>query len=128
MWYISAANGKRRVSQRGSGSRRGNFFGVRLERTGKCTDGRVSLSGALRKVGSLPTLFVDMVSMGEQTGRLGYSLEKIATRYDKELNKKIKRLTELITPVILILMFVIVGVVAYAIVSSIFQAMSGIKR
>ena len=47
----------------------------------------VSLSGALRKVGSLPILFVDMVAMGEQTGRLGYSLEKIAIRYDKELDQ-----------------------------------------
>jgi len=87
----------------------------------------VSLSGALRKVGHLPTLLVDMISMGEQTGRLGYSLEKIALRYDKELDKKIKRLTALVTPVILIIMFVIVGVVAYAIVTSIFQAMTGIK-
>jgi type II secretory pathway component PulF len=87
----------------------------------------VSLSGALRKVGHLPTLLVDMIAMGEQTGRLGYSMEKIATRYDKELDKKIKRLTALVTPVILVIMFVIVGVVAYAIVTSIFQAMTGIK-
>lgn len=86
-----------------------------------------SLSGALRKIGSLPVLLVDMIAMGEQTGRLGHSLEKIANRYDKDLDKKIKRLTSLITPVILILMFLIVGVVAYAIVTSIFQAMTGIK-
>lgn len=88
----------------------------------------VSLSGALRKVGHLPTLFVDMIAMGEQTGRLGHALEKIALRFDKELDKKIKSLTALVTPVILILMFIVVGVVAYAIVASIFQAMSGIKR
>ena len=87
----------------------------------------VSLSGALRKAGHLPTLLVDMISMGEQTGRLGYAMEKIALRYDKELDKKIKRLTALVTPVILIFMFVIVGVVAYAIVTSIFQAMSSAR-
>ncbi len=87
----------------------------------------VSLSGSLRKAGHLPTLLVDMISMGEQTGRLGYAMEKIAMRYDKELDKKIKRLTALVTPVILIFMFVIVGVVAYAIVTSIFQAMSSAR-
>ena len=54
-------------------------------------------------------------------------MEKIAMRYDKELDKKIKRLTALVTPVILIFMFVIVGVVAYAIVTSIFQAMSSAR-
>ena len=88
----------------------------------------VSLSGALRKVGSLPILFVDMISMGEQTGRLGYALEKIATRYDKELSKKITRMTAMVTPVVLILMFAVVAVVAVAIVSSIFSSMSGLKR
>ncbi len=87
----------------------------------------VSLSGALRKVGHLPTLLVDMVAMGEQTGRLGHALEKIAVRYDKELDKKIKTLTALITPVILIFLFVIVSIVAVAIVSTIFQAMTNIK-
>lgn len=101
--------------------------GLLQQATGIIGEG-VSLSGALRKVGQLPTLFVDMISMGEQTGRLGHALEKIATRFDKELDKKIQRLTALVTPVILILMFAVVGVVAYAIVASIFQAMSGIKR
>jgi len=88
----------------------------------------IPLSGALRKVGQLPTLFVDMISMGEQTGRLGHALEKIAARYDKELDKKISRMTALVTPVVLILMFIIVGVVAYAIVASIFGAMTGMKH
>ncbi|MFZ4764747.1 MAG: type II secretion system F family protein [Roseimicrobium sp.] len=87
----------------------------------------VSLSGALRKVGHLPTLMVDMVAMGEQTGRLGKSLEKIAIRYDKELDSKVKRVMALITPVVLIFLFVIVGVVALAIVTSIFDTMSSVR-
>ena len=90
----------------------------------------VSLSGALRKAGAgtLPPVFVDMVSMGESTGRLGHSLVKISVRYDKELDKKIKAMTALITPVMLIFMFLIVGVVAYAIVQSIFSSMANIRH
>jgi len=85
------------------------------------------LSSALRKVGSFPTLLTDMIAVGEQTGTLGKSLEKSASRYDKELDKKIKRLTTLISPVIMIFMAVIVGVVAYSIVTAIFQTSQGIR-
>jgi type II secretory pathway component PulF len=85
------------------------------------------LSGALRKVGSFPTLLTDMIAVGEQTGTLGKSLEKSASRYDKELDKKIKRLTTLISPIIMIFMAVVVGVVAYSIVTAIFQTSQGVR-
>ena len=68
-----------------------------------------------------------MVAMGEQTGRLGKSLEKIAMRYDKELDAKVRRLTALITPVVLIFLFVIVGIVALAVVTAIFDAFSNVR-
>jgi general secretion pathway protein F/type IV pilus assembly protein PilC len=86
-----------------------------------------SLSNALRKVGEFPTLLVDMIAVGEQTGTLGRALEKSAVRYDKELDKRIKRLTTLISPAIMIFMAAIVGVVAYSIVTAIFQASNGIR-
>ncbi len=87
----------------------------------------LSLSGALKKAGQLPIMFVDMVAMGEQTGRLGKTLDKIALRYDKELDKKVKRMTAMITPTILVFLFVIVGVVAVSIVTSLFGAMASAR-
>jgi general secretion pathway protein F/type IV pilus assembly protein PilC len=87
-----------------------------------------SLSGALRKVGGFPTLLTDMVAVGEQTGSLGRSLEKSGLRYDKELDGKIKRLTTLISPAIMIFMAVIVGVVAYSIVTAIFSISQGVRE
>jgi general secretion pathway protein F/type IV pilus assembly protein PilC len=86
-----------------------------------------SLSFALKKVGHLPTLMLDMIAVGEQTGNLGHSLDKVAQRYDKELDKRIKRMTAMITPVVIIVMAVIVGFVAYSVVTAIFQSMSGMK-
>ncbi len=85
------------------------------------------LSTALKKVGHFPLLLADMISIGEQTGRLGGSLEKSAIRYDKELDKQIRRMTALISPVIIIFMAILVGVVAYSIVTAIFQSVSGIR-
>lgn len=85
------------------------------------------LSNTLRKVGSFPLLLADMIAVGEQTGQLGKSMEKCATRYDKELDKRIKRMTSMITPVILIFMAVMVGTVAYSIVAAIAQSVTGIR-
>jgi type II secretory pathway component PulF len=85
------------------------------------------LSNTLRKVGSFPLLLADMIAVGEQTGQLGKSMEKCAIRYDKELDKRIKRMTSMITPVILIIMAVMVGTVAYSIVAAIAQSVTGIR-
>lgn len=86
-----------------------------------------ALSSGLRKTNEFPMMLVDMVAVGEQTGQIGKSLEKCAVRYDKELDKRIKRMTALISPVILIFMAVVVGIVAYSIVTAIFQSVSGIR-
>lgn len=85
------------------------------------------LSNALRKAGNFPLLLADMISVGEQTGQLGKSMEKCAIRYDKELDKRIKRMTAMITPIILIVMAVMVGTVAYSIVAAIAQSVTGIR-
>ncbi len=85
------------------------------------------LSSTLRKVGSFPLLLADMIAVGEQTGQLGKSMEKCAARYDKELDKRIKRMTSMITPIILVIMAVMVGTVAYSIVAAIAQSVTGIR-
>ena len=86
-----------------------------------------ALSNGMRKIGGFPTLLMDMISIGEQTGNLGRSLEKAAARYDKELDKRIKRMTAMITPVVIVIMAIVVGGVAYSVVTSIFQSMNGLK-
>jgi type II secretory pathway component PulF len=85
-----------------------------------------SLSRALGRVGGFPPMFIDMVGIGEQTGDLAQALDKIARRYDKELNLKIQRLTALVQPVVILLMAGMVGLIAYSIINGIFDAVSGL--
>jgi general secretion pathway protein F/type IV pilus assembly protein PilC len=87
-----------------------------------------SFSLSLRRSGAFPVLMADMVAVGEQTGRLGRALNKAARRYDKELDAKIKRLTAMVTPAVIIFLALVVTVIAYSIVTSIFSAVSGIRR
>jgi general secretion pathway protein F/type IV pilus assembly protein PilC len=87
-----------------------------------------SLSRSLKKVGFFPELLTDMITVGEQTGDLEHSLERSAQRYDKELQKTIDRGMAMITPVIIFIMALLVGTMAYMMVSVILQSVTSIKR
>ncbi|MES2709651.1 MAG: type II secretion system F family protein [Verrucomicrobiota bacterium] len=87
-----------------------------------------ALSRTLRKVGFFPSLLTDMITVGEQTGDLEHSLERTAMRYEKELQKTIDRGTAMVTPIIIFFMAIIVGTMAYLMVSVILESVSSIKR
>ena len=65
-----------------------------------------------------------MMRVGEDTGSLDTQLEVAASFYEQELDFKIKRLTTLFEPVVILVMGGLVGFVAIALVS----AMYGIFR
>lgn len=86
-----------------------------------------ALTQALRRVKELPALMIDILAVGEQTGDIAGAFAKAGNRYEKELNKKITRLTELIQPVVIIAMALLVGLVAYSIIAGIFQSVNGLN-
>lgn len=71
-----------------------------------------------------PASAVQMMRVGEDTGSLDAQLESTASFYEQELDYKLKHLTTLFEPLVIIVMGVIVGFVAIALVS----AMYGIFR
>ncbi|MCB1099321.1 MAG: type II secretion system F family protein [Verrucomicrobiae bacterium] len=104
------------------------FYRELLEQVVYDVSGGMGLSAALRKTEHFPTLLSDMIAVGEQTGKLGMALQKSAARYDKELDRRISRLTSLISPIIIVFMAGIVTVVAYSIVTGIFTSIKGIRN
>jgi type IV pilus assembly protein PilC len=71
-----------------------------------------------------PRAAVQMMRVGEATGTLDQQLENAAEYYSRELDYKLKRLTTLFEPAVIIVMGFVVGFVAIALV----QAMYGIYR
>ncbi len=71
-----------------------------------------------------PGVAAQMIRVGEDTGTLDSQLEVAATFYERELDYKIKKVTTIIEPVVIIVMGGLVGFVAIALVS----AMYGIFR
>lgn len=88
----------------------------------------VSLSRALDRSGHFPPLLLDMVSVGEQTGKIAESLSKAADRFDRELAKTVDKISAIIQPAIICLMAGMVGIMAYLMVSTIFQTISGVSK
>jgi general secretion pathway protein F len=88
-------------------------------------DGR-AFSKALIRTGAFPPLLIDMVSVGEQTGKLDMALRKAAERYDKELDKSLSRIMALIMPIILIIMASLIGTMAYLMITAIFQTIKNL--
>jgi len=86
-----------------------------------------SLAKALKRVGFFPPLMTDMITVGEQTGDLPLALRRTAERYDKELEKKIVRLQAAIPHIVTIFMAILVGMVAYMMITVILESVSSIK-
>lgn len=89
-------------------------------------DGR-AFSRALVRSGAFPALLVDMVSVGERTGKIEQSLRRAAERFDKELDNSLQRVMALVTPAVLIVIAALVGVMAYLIFMSILQTLSSLS-
>jgi len=80
------------------------------------------LAGPLHETELFPGMVTQMMRVGEETGTLDSQLEIAADFYETELTFKLEKLTSLFEPAVTILMGVIVGFVAVALV----QAMYGI--
>jgi len=90
-------------------------------------DGR-SFSKALIRNGGFPPLLIDMISVGEQTGKIDQSLRRAAERYDKELDKDLQRIMALVMPVVLIIMAGLIGTMAYLMITAIFQTIANLGK
>jgi len=86
-----------------------------------------ALSNALRGRNIFPELFLDMMSVGEQTGRFGETMQMIADVYERELDKQVKITSSLIPPVVMIVIAAVVGVVVYGILVAVFNLTTGLR-
>lgn len=67
-----------------------------------------------------PAAATQMLKVGEETGTLDAQLDSAAAYYARELDYKLKRLTSLAEPAIIVFMGVVVGFVAVALVSAMY--------
>ena len=71
--------------------------------------------------GVFPSLFVEMVRVGETAGNLEELLDKVADFYEEEVDRAVNTLSSLIEPILLIILGVIIGGILIALYLPIFQ-------
>ena len=86
-----------------------------------------SLSRALKAVGEFPPLVIQMLALGESTGRMATSLENVRRYFDREVDQTIKRSLTLFGPIMLVLLAGTFVLMALAFYLPLFQLLRGIR-
>lgn len=86
-----------------------------------------SLSGALSREQVFPDLYLDMMAVGEQSGRFAETMQMVADVYERELDGRIKIATAIIPPIIVVMIAVVVGAVVFSIISAVFNVTSSLQ-
>ncbi len=85
------------------------------------TRGGTSLGAPLRKLGIFPKTVVQMIEVGEETGRLDEMLLKVAEIEERHMRARTKTLVSLLGPILILVIGAVVGFMVIAILLPIFK-------
>jgi len=91
------------------------------------TDGK-TLAQPLASSKAFPQLVVDLVKIGEETGDVPGSLGNLASTYETELTLSLRMLTNMIEPIMIIVMALGVGFLLLSVLSAMFSVTASIVR
>lgn len=86
----------------------------------------VSLGEAAKKIAIIPPLPTYMMAIGEQTGRLEILVDKVADWFEFELDEKIKCLTSILEPLLIVSVGGVVALVVFAVFMPIIGSIQGL--
>jgi type II secretory pathway component PulF len=108
-----------RIAQRTTGNR------VLRAALGRCEQAVVAgqdIGAALEATGAFPRTAVQVFAIGQQAGRLEPMLERLAADYDRQLTSLTGRLVSLLEPLLIVIMVLIVGFIAFATILPMLEA------
>ena len=91
------------------------------------TDGK-TIAQPLGRSKVFPQLMVDLVKIGEDTGDVPGALKNVADTYENELSIALRVMTNMIEPVLIIVMAIGVGFLLMSVLSAMFAITSNIAR
>jgi type IV pilus assembly protein PilC len=102
------------------------FMG-RLPRVWEQMQSGEGFAGPLARTGLFPPILTQMIRVGEETGTLDTYLDQAAEFYDEELDYRIRQMTSLIEPIMIVGVGLVVGFIAISLVSAMYGLVGAIK-
>ncbi len=106
----------------------GNYYYKRaLVSTSGLVEKGASLSVGLQNQTVFPPLMIQMVKVGESTGKIDESLLKVSEYFERDLDIKVKTLTTAIEPILIIVLGVSVAFLIISVITPIYSLVSQIQ-
>jgi len=96
-------------------------FELALSRASKGVEKGMPLASSLARDPNFPPIVSQMISVGEETGKLDEVLKKMSKYFEVESEQKVKALTTAIEPLIMILLGVGVGFLVISVILPIYN-------
>ncbi|MEK7505131.1 MAG: type II secretion system F family protein [Patescibacteria group bacterium] len=84
------------------------------------------MSAVFYKYPEIPNIMIQMVKVGEESGKLSFILETLAKFYRREVDNEVRTLVDLIEPAMIIGLAAMVGVLLVSVLMPIYNLASGI--
>ncbi|OGF52203.1 hypothetical protein A3H04_00705 [Candidatus Giovannonibacteria bacterium RIFCSPLOWO2_12_FULL_43_11c] len=97
-----------------------------IEEAGDAVKGGAQISEAFARHKDMPALVVQMIKIGEETGKLDFMLKTMARFYRKEVENTVDSMVGLIEPIMIILLGFGVGILVVSVLMPIYNLSSAI--
>jgi type II secretory pathway component PulF len=87
-----------------------------------------SLASALKDQNVFPSLVIQMIAAGEKTATIDTTLADLATFYEGEVEEEVKGLTQIIEPVMMLMVGVTVGAMILSIIAPIYSVVGSFQQ
>lgn len=91
------------------------------------TQGGSSLAAPLRRLGLFPRSVVQMIAVGEETGKLDDMLLRVALIEERQMRARTKTIISLLAPILILIVGALVGFMVIALLLPIFKMSRGIQ-
>ncbi len=85
------------------------------------------LTQAMRETGAFPPMICQMISVGEKSGKMSSVLLRMAKFYEAEVDARLKMLSSILEPVMIVVIGVMVGGMAISIIGPIYSLTDAVK-
>lgn len=102
-------------------------IGIKLENAKEEVRKGIPLSRTIKDIGVFPPMVDSMIKVGEESGAIDEILNKSADFYDEEVEISLQKMTELMQPLMVVVMALIVGFIVIAIALPMFDMVNTVQ-